>query len=147
MNETLTSLVQPLAYRVWDPQRRSFYYTDVQPEAGSEVDRWTGLFDKQRLPLYENDIIRVHYNWKFGWIRAVIRRHAEKHEYRAEAACGDGTALYIGYYCFADAYRLGNLREHPGRLLPASEQFADQDAQPWWLSRAIFPATPGSCLN
>jgi len=147
MNATPTALVQPLAYRVWDPKRCSFYYTDVQPEVTPLVDRWTGLFDKQGLPLYENDIIRVHYNWKFGWLRAVVRRHAEKHEYRAEATSVDGTALYIGYYCFADAYRVGNLREHPRKLTAATDQFGEPDSQPWWLNRALFPATPGSCLN
>src|SRR5689334_180558 len=134
MNDTSTSLVQPLAYRIWDLHRHCFFYTDVQPEVISLVDRWTGLFDRQGLPLYQNDIIRVHYNWKFGWVRALVRRHAEKHEYLAEATSVDGTALHIGYYCFADSYRVGNFREHPGKLVTAKEQFAEQESQPWWLS-------------
>jgi hypothetical protein len=147
MNETSTSLVQPLAYRVWDPNRRCFFYTDVQPEVTPLVDRWTGLFDKQGLPLYENDIIRVHYNWKFGWVRALVRRQAEKHEYRAEATSAEGIVLHVGYYCFADSYRLGNFREHPGKLLTASEQFRERASEPWWLSAAVFPSVSGSCSN
>lgn len=146
MNETLTTLLQPPAYRVWDLKYRSFFYTDVQPEPTSLHDRWTGLFDKQGQPIYEHDIIRAHYNWKFGWVRALVTRHAERHEYRAQATDVNGAVLSIGYYSFADAYRVGNIREHPGRLVAATEQFAAPGHEPWWLSSAVFRTlTPASC--
>lgn len=148
MNETPTTLVQPLAYRVWDQKHRSFFYTDVQPEATTSRDRWTGLFDKQALPLYENDIIRVHYDWKFGWVRALIMRQAKKDEYAAQAIAVDGTVLRIGFYCFADSYRVGNSREHPGKLIRAAEQFSRAESEePWWLSTAVFPSVSRSCFN
>jgi hypothetical protein len=147
MNETLSSLVQPLAYRVWDPKRCSFFYTDVQPDASPLVDRWTGLFDKQGSPLYENDILRVHYDWKLGWVRALVLRDAKRDRYLAQATAPDGTAIQIGFYCFADAYRVGNVREHPGKLVAATEQFPTQETQPWWLSSAVFRTVPRSCFN
>ena len=147
MNKTQNALVQPLAYRVWDPESRSFFYTDVQPEVSTLLDRWTGLFDKQGCPVYENDIIRVHYNWKFGWVRARVFRDAKRHEYSAQALTPDGAVLHIGFYCFADAYRVGNLREHPGKLVTAAEQFPAGQTEPWWLSSAVFRAVPQSCFN
>ena len=147
MNDAPTALAQPLAYRVWEPQRGSFFYTDIQPGTSSLVDRWTGLFDKQGLPIYENDIIRVHYNWKFGWVRAQVLRDVKTHEYRAQATAKDGTVLRIGYYCFADSYRLGNCREHPGKLTAASEQFAEAKTEPWWLSATTFRTASGSSFN
>ena len=147
MNETLTTLAQPLAYRVWDPTHRCFFYTNVQPEATPERDRWTGLFDKQGQPIYENDIIRVHYNWRFGWVRALVTRHAERHEYRAQATAVNGMGLSIGYYCFADSYRVGNIREHPGKLVAATEQFAASSTEPWWLRSAEFRSVPEASYN
>jgi hypothetical protein len=147
MNETSNSLVQPFAYRVWDPKHRSFFHTDVQPDSWQFVDRWTGLFDKQGLPLYENDIIRVHYDWKFGWVRAWVMRDLKKDQYTAQATTSDGTVLQIAYYCFADAYRLGNLREHPGKLVTATEQFSESKTEAWWLSPSAFNSVPRSCLN
>lgn len=130
-------LVQPLAYRVWDPDRRSHFYTDATPEASAIVDRWTGFFDKQGLAIYENDIIRVHHDWKFGWVRALVLRHPRKEEYTAQATTTEGAVLRIGFYSFADAYRVGNVREHPGKLTRATEQFS-KEPDAWWLSPAIF---------
>lgn len=147
MNETLSALVQPLAYRVWDLKHCSFFYTDVRPEASPLLDRWTGLFDKQGLPLYENDIIRVHYDWKFGWVRALITRDAKKPQYMAQATTSDGAALRVGFYCFAEAYRVGNLRQEPGKLVHATEQFPSGDTEPWWLSSAVFRSVSRTCLN
>jgi hypothetical protein len=147
MNETQIALVQPLAYRVWDPKHRSFFYTDVQPDVAQFLDRWTGLFDKQGLPLYENDIIRVHYDWRFGWVRALVMRHPKKAAYTAQATAVDGTVLKVGHYCFADSYRVGNLREHPGKLLAATEQFPEDGTEPWWLSPAVFRSGSRSCFN
>lgn len=147
MNERPSSLLQPLAYRVWDSKYRSFFYTDVLPEASATFDRWTGLFDKQGLPLYENDIIRVHYDWKFGWVRALVVRQGRKDQYSAQATTADGALLHVGFYCFADSYRLGNLREHPGKLVAATEQFANPKTDSWWLSPAVFRSVPRSCLN
>jgi hypothetical protein len=147
MNETPISLVQPLAYRVWSPKHRSFFYTDVQPEVSEFVDRWTGLFDKQGLPLYENDIIHVHYDWKFGWVRALVTPAPEGERYIAQSITKDGNVLRIGYYCFADSYRLGNLREHRAKLTPATEQFQQNEAEPWWLKEAILPSVSRSWAN
>ena len=147
MNETHKPLVQPLAYRVWDQTNRSFFYTDVQPKVSTWLDRWTGLFDKQSLPLYENDIIRVHYNWRFGWVRAKVLRDAKSHEYNAQAMTPDGAVLRVGFYCFADSYRVGNLRENPGKLVSATEQFPAEQIDPWWLSPVVFRSVPRSCFN
>ena len=147
MNETPIALVQPLAYRIWSPKHHSFFYTDVQSEDPKFVDRWTGLFDKQGLPLYENDIIQVHYNWKFGWVRAVVIRDSNKEQYAARATVNDRTMLQIGYYCFADSYKVGNLREHPGKLVTAKEQFPENETEPWWLSPAVFRSVSRSCSN
>jgi hypothetical protein len=147
MNETQSPLAQPLTYRVWDPKYRSFFYTDVAPDATPLLDRWTGLFDKQGLPIYENDIIRVHYNWKLGWVRAQVVRDAKRHEYIAQATLSDGEVLRIGFYCFADSYRIGNMREHAGKLTTATEQFQAHEREPWWLSSSIFRSVPGSCFN
>lgn len=146
MNETQNTLVQPLAYRVWDPKYRAFFYTDVQAEVPSLQDRWTGLFDKDRVPIYENDIIRIHYNWKFGWVRARVVRDIKRHEYVAQATASDGEVLQVGFYCFADSYRIGNVREHPAKLVAATEQFPVEN-EPWWLSPAIFRTVPRSCFN
>ena len=147
MNETSITLVQPLAYRVWDPKHRSFFYTDVQPEMSQLLERWTGLFDKQGTPLYENDIIRVHYNWKFGWVRARIVRQANRDEYCGQATAPDSSVIQIGYYCFAEGYRLGNMREHAQKLVAATEQFPSAESEAWWLSSAVFPSVRSSCFN
>jgi hypothetical protein len=147
MNETPIALVQPLAYRVWDLKHCSFFYTDVQPEASALLDRWTGLFDRQGAPLYENDIIRVHHDWKLGWVRALVTRNERKDQYMAKATAPDGSEVHIGFYCFADSYRLGNLREHPGKLVTATEQFRTGESDPWWLSSAVFRSVPRSCFN
>ena len=147
MNETLISLVQPLAYRVWDTKYQSFFYTDAQPDSSALVERWTGLFDKQGAPIYEHDIIRAHYNWEYGWVRALVLRDVRRGQFWARATTIDGAILHVGFYSFADAYRLGNLREHPGRLTAATEQFPEHQVEPWWLSTAIFQGTSRSSYN
>ena len=147
MNGTSNQLLQPLTYRVWDPKYRSFFYTDAQSDDSANCDRWTGLFDKQGAALYENDIIRAHYDWRLGWVRAVIVRHPSRPVYCAQATGPDGEELHIGFFCFEDAYRAGNLREHPGRLVPATEQFAAPASDKWWLSRAVFPSAAGASFN
>ncbi|HZR19462.1 MAG TPA: hypothetical protein VFE51_19400 [Verrucomicrobiae bacterium] len=147
MNGTAIQLVQPLAYRVWEPTRKAFFYSDVRPQAPALVDRWAGLFDKQCTPLFENDIIRVHYDWKYGWVRAVILRDEQRGVFFAQARTADGTPLRIGFYCFAEAYRVGNLREHPRRLVAATEQFAAEQRSPWWLSPTVLGSAPGACYN
>lgn len=147
MNETPIRLIQPLAYRVWDPKHRSFFFTDVQPEESPLLDRWTGLFDKQGLPIYENDILRVHHDWKLGWVRALVVRNPKREGYAAQATGPGGIVIHIGFYCFADSYRLGNVREHPGKLVAATEQFPACETEPWWLSPAVFRAVPPSCFN
>ena len=147
MNETPVQLIQPLAYRVWDPRQRSFFYTDVRPEPSALLDRWTGYFDKQGAPIYEGDILRVHYDWKWGWIRVVVTRHETRPEYLARAAKSDDSCLQIGFYDFADAFRIGNIRQHPHKLTAPTEQFSQASSCPWWLRPAVFRAVPGSCLN
>ena len=146
MNGTAIHLVQPLAYRIWEPAHRAFFYTDVLPVAPAQVDRWTGLFDKQGTPLFENDIIRVHHDWKYGWVRALILRDETRRSFFAQATTAEGTSLRIGFYCFAEAYRVGNVRENPGRLVAATEQFCDTQP-PWWLSPAPLRSSSGPCLN
>jgi len=147
MIETPNQLTQPLAYRVWDSDYASYFYTDVRPETGEQLDRWTGLFDRQGAPVYENDILRMHYDWRLGWVRALVVRDASRGGYMAEATAPDGKVLRIGFYSFADAYRVGNIREHPGKLVTAKEQFAEQESSAWWLSPAIFRSRQGTCAN
>ena len=147
MNGTTIQLRQPLAYQIWDARYRSYFYTDTQPDAGASLERWTGLFDKQGLGLYENDIIRVHYDWKLGWVRARIVWDAQRRAFAAQATAPDGSTLNIGFYSFADAYRVGNLREHPGKLTKATEQFSDVPVETWWLSPAVFHSSTRSQFN
>lgn len=147
MNGTAIHLVQPLAYRVWDPRQRAFFYSDVRPDNSEQLDRWTGLFDKQGLAIYEQDILRVHYDWRFGWVRALVVRHEKKQEYVARATSTDGEILQIGFYNFLEGYRIGNLRQHPGKLTQATEQFPEDQIGPWWLSSVLFPSAPGASVN
>jgi hypothetical protein len=147
MNGIQIHLVQPLAYRVWDPERHSFFYTDVLPEASPLLDRWTGRFDRQGTALYENDIIRVHYDWRLGWVRALVVRDANCDGYRAQATGPDGKTFLIGFYCFADSYRLGNLRQHPSRLVAAVEQFQRDGTEYRRLQSAAFRSVPRSSFN
>jgi hypothetical protein len=147
MNGTAIQLRQPLAYRIWDPRYRSYFYTDAQPESLAGLERWTGLFDKQGIGLYENDIIRVHYDWKYGWVRARIVWDAQRRAFTAKAAAPEGSILNIGFYNFADAYHVGNIRQHPGKLTTAKEQFSQETEQPWWLSPAIFRNSTRSQFN
>lgn len=138
--------MQPFAYRVWEPARKAFFHTDVLPQSAAHLDRWTGLFDKQGTPLFENDIIRVHYDWKYGWVRGRIVRDEQRGSFFAQATTTDGTPLRVAFYCFAEAYRIGNVREHPNRLVAASEQFP-VSPEPWWLRPAMFRSPPGACCN
>jgi hypothetical protein len=147
MNGTAIQLVQPLTYRIWEPVWKAFFYSDVLPLAAAQVDRWTGLFDKQGTPLFENDIIRAHYDWKYGWVRALILRDEQRGSFFAQATTAEGTLLRVGFYCFAEAYRVGNVREHPRRLVAAAEQFAPPSDEPWWLSPAVFGSASSDCFN
>src|SRR5579885_1749675 len=65
MNGTAKKLAQPLAYRVWDPDHHSFFHTDVFPDTAEFLDRWTGFFDRQGAAIYEGDILRAHYDWRY----------------------------------------------------------------------------------
>jgi hypothetical protein len=147
MSHAELHLIQPLAYRVWDPDRSSFYYTDVRPGASEIVDRWTGFFDRDRSPLYENDIIRVHHDWRLGWVRALVSKHPKREEYAARATAPDGAEIRIGFYCFAESYRVGNVRQHAGKLVRATEQFPAEANDPWWLSPAVFHSLPSASCN
>ena len=128
-------LKQPPAYRVWDPLRRAFSFVDTRPAISPFLDRWAGLFDKQGLPLYERDIIRVHFDWRLGWVSALVIHHPQRPEFAAQATNPDGTLFFIGFYYFADSYMEGNLRQHPNRLKRATEQFPKWSSDPWWLRR------------
>src|SRR5262245_41745302 len=97
-----SKLVQPAAYRIWDADRQLFSFTDQQPEMSDLVDRWTGRFDKQGRALYERDIIHVHYNWKLGWVRALVVPHPERSEFAGQATDPDGTPFLLGFYYFGD---------------------------------------------
>jgi hypothetical protein len=147
MTGTATPLLQPLAYRVWDPRTCSYFYTDVLPQDSCLLERWTGRFDKQGSALYENDIIRVHYDWKLGWVRALIVRQGKDGGYYAQATTPEGTTLQIGFYSFDDAYRIGNIRENPKKLVTATEQFPTEKGGEWWLSSAVFRPVSRSCFN
>lgn len=140
-------LMQPPAYRFWDPKYRSFFYTDVPGEATDLRDHWSGFFDRQGTPIYGNDILRVHYNWKYGWVRATVKRDAQGLEFRAEARAADGAVLSIGRYCFADAYCVGNTREHPGKLAAAQEQFAKRQTVPRCMCGPVFSPNAGISCN
>ena len=146
MKDTVKEHTQPLAYRVWSPDERSFFYSDVRPDLSSLVDRWTGFFDKEGLAIYERDILRVHHDWKLGWVRAVVVPHGKKNQYVAEGTDKDGNIFTIGFYSFAEAYRIGNLRQHPHKLIRAREQF-DEDTVIYCISpdlRRWAPAVYGN---
>jgi hypothetical protein len=147
MNGTVNQIIQPLAYRVWDPRHKSYFHTDVRPDNAAFLERWTGLFDKQGAAIYEGDILRVHHDWRYGWVRAVVVHDEKRGHYTAEATTSDGITLRIGFYSFADAYRVGNFREHPGKLVKATEQFHTAESEVWWLSPGIFPSVSRRCFN
>jgi hypothetical protein len=139
--------VPPLAYRIWSPQRRAFSFTSQQQSLSALVDRWTGLFDKQGSPLFEHDIITFHYDWKLGWVRALVVSHPERTGYAARLQTAEGTILHLGFYYFADSYLEGNLRQHPAKLKMATEQFSKEKIRPWWLSGSLFTKIPRSHIN
>ena len=138
MQPAISELKQPLACRIWDAGRACFSFTDAYGIKSTGVDCWTGFFDKQGLPLYERDIIRVHYDWRFGWISALIQRHPERAEFAARGTDPLGKPFYLGFYYFADAYLLGNQHQHPAKLKRATIQFSQANSQPWWLSPVGF---------
>lgn len=138
MEPALSELKQPLVCRIWDARRACFSFTDAYGPESTGQDRWTGFFDKQGLPLYERDIIRVHYDWRLGWVSALITRHPERAEFAARATDPFGKAFYLGFYYFADSYLLGNHYQHPAKLKRATVQFSDTTVQPWWLSPIVF---------
>ena len=147
MTGTLKQHSQPLAYRIWNPQQRSFFYSDVRPQPSAMLDRWTGFFDKEGLPIYERDILRVHYNWKLGWVRALVLPHERMDQYLAQATDVEGNILTIGFYSFAEAYRIGNQRQHPYRLTTAQEHFGDAAKGLYWFGPASTRSASSLCAN
>lgn len=137
---------QPLAYRMWNPRTGSFFYSDVQPELSPMLDRWTGFFDQEGAPIYERDILRVHYDWRLGWVRAVVMPDG-KGRYIATATDPEGRQIQIGFYSFAESYRIGNLRQHPYKLTTAREQFRDDDQSLFWSNGSQTPAGQSLCSN
>src|SRR3974390_513020 len=109
MSDTTRVMVRAPGYRVWDRLRHNFSWTDEPPELSPLVDRWTGCFDKQGRPVYERDILQVHYNTQLGSVPALVLRYAEEADYAAEATGPAGEILRVSRYSFADSDIVGNL--------------------------------------
>jgi hypothetical protein len=144
---TQTPWVQPAACRVWEPQKRVFVFSDSFGWSPLQEDRWTGFFDKQGLPLYERDIIQVHFDWKLGWIRGLIERQPENRKYAGRVKGPDGKFFHIGFYYFADSYLIGNLHQNPARFIPAREQFSKDNEAPGWLKWQVHHGRSAFELN
>lgn len=128
-------------FRVWDPARRGFGFSDQRPGDDSVVDAWAGRFDREGRPIYEQDILSIHHDWKLGWVRALVEKCRVTAEFRGVATGPDGP-FYIAAYQFADAYVEGNAHQHPEKLLPAVAQFPEPetaDLSPWWGEGLRWP--------
>jgi len=147
MQPVQRELTQPLGCRIWNPLRKCFDFTDRFGQAEPRIDRWSGLFDRRGAPLYERDIIQVHYDWRLGWVSALVVRHPKRADYAARATDPEGKEFYIGSYYFADSYLSGNLHQTPGKLKRATEQFPEEPVHPWWLSDIIFRRSSGLQQN
>lgn len=116
-------------FRIWDPVRQGFGFCNQQPNDGSVVEVWTGRFDREGRPVYEQDIISVHHDWKLGWVRALVVRRAGTSEFVGQATGPDG-AFQIGAFEFTEGYVEGNLHQHPQCLFPAMAQFPEPEPLP-----------------
>ncbi|HEY9172350.1 MAG TPA: hypothetical protein VI136_08715 [Verrucomicrobiae bacterium] len=128
-------------FRVWDPARRGFGFSDQRPDDVCVVDAWAGRFDREGRPIYEQDILSVHHDWKLGWVRALVEKRAGTAEFRGVATGPDGP-FHIAAYQFADAYVEGNAHQHPEKLLPAVPQFPEPetaDLSTWWGEGLRWP--------
>lgn len=123
-------------FRIWDPVRRGFGFSSQRPNDGSVVEVWTGRFDREGRPIYEQDIISVHHDWKLGWVRALVLRRAGAADFVGIVTGPDGV-FHVGAFEFADGYVEGNLHQHPQRLFPAVPQFPEPEPLPQsWLGRS-----------
>jgi hypothetical protein len=126
-------------FRIWDPVRRGFGFTNQRPPDASVVDVWTGRFDREGRPVYEQDILSVHHDWRLGWVRALVMRRVGTSGFVAQATGPDGV-FHVGEFEFAEGYVEGNLHQHPQRLFPAMAQFSDPEppvAPRWWRSDTL----------
>ena len=140
--------VAPL-FRVWDDVRKQFNFSDLRPKSEGKLDRWTGLYDKEGRAIYESDILSVHYNWRFGWVRAVVKADSGGKEFFATVSAPNGESLRVGSFSFAESYVEGNVHQHPQRLVPAQKQFPDpiDFVKPGCWSENIFPPFSREGLN
>lgn len=116
--------VAPL-FRAWDDMRRQFSFSDLRPKTQGTVDRWTGLYDKEGTPIYEKDILSVHYNWRLGWVRAVVEAENSGKGFIATLTGPGGEVFRVGSFSFSDSYVEGNVHLNPQRLIPAQKQFPE----------------------
>jgi hypothetical protein len=125
-------------FRIWDPGRRGFGFSDQRPNDASIVDIWTGRFDREGRPIYEQDIFSIHHDWKLGWVHALVEKRPGTAEFTGKVTGPDGV-FHIAAYQFADAYLEGNYHQHPHRFLPAVAQFPDLETSnhPRWWSEGL----------
>ena len=102
---------QPSLYRIWDPKRHAFSYTDVG--AGKDVlfnDLWTSLWDKDRHPIYENDIVVLHFGGELGWVSGIVSKQGNA------GFCiklTSGKPLILKDFWLQDCYVEGNIYVKP----------------------------------
>jgi hypothetical protein len=135
-------------FRVWNYGCSSFGFSDVRPKDAATVDRWTGFFDQEGCPVYENDILSLHYDWKLGWVNALVEP-GPNDRFVGKVIRPDGTVFHLGSFYFPEGYVEGNLRQHASKLVPAGKQFPDPAdyIQPRLWSSTIFQAIPTTRLN
>ncbi len=141
MGATARLLKYAPLFRIWDPVRRGFGFTDQRPNDASIVEAWTGRFDREGRPIYEQDIISVHHDWKLGWVRALVERRTGPSEFAGTVTGPDGV-FHIAAYQFADAYLEGNCHQHPHHLFAAVAQFPDPEPSShlrWWSDGVRLP--------
>lgn len=97
---------QPSLYRIWNTRKTSFSYTDDFP--GTDIllcDRWTSFWDKEQRPLYENDLVVLHYTFKSGWIVGVVTRHQNSFGIRPLTI----RSRVLEIYWLQESYKEGNV--------------------------------------
>jgi hypothetical protein len=136
-------------FRVWNSKRHGFGFVDERPSGAAIVEAWTGFYDKEGWPIYEQDILSVHHDWQLGWVRALVERHPSRPEFAGKVVGPDGTVFRVGYYLFADAYLEGNIHLQPELWVPAAYQFKGppDSLLPRWWSDTIFAPTPVPRIN
>jgi len=113
-------------FRIWDAVRHAYNFADLRPTDSYNVEAWTSRFDRQGRPIYENDILSIHHDWRLGWVRALVERQAGASDFSGRVTGPDGV-FHVAAFEFSDAYVDGNLRQHPQLLVPAVAQFAEAE--------------------